>query len=323
METGIGSAEPEAMDADGLAAFEELRPRLTGLAYRMLGEVQEAEDAVQDAYLRWNGTDRTAVEEPRAWLIKVVTNLCLNRLASARARRETYTGPWLPEPVPGGAGGLGARVLGPLETAEQRDSVSLALLMLMESLTPAERAVYVLREAFGYKHRDIAGVLDVTETASRQLHRRARQRVASAERRFAPPGERWRHLVERFLDAAVRGDLAGLEAVLAEDVVSWSDGGGKVTAARNAVTGRVRMARYIAGLARRALELPAVSVEPSVEDVNGAPGLVVRMDGEVTMVVALEASGDRITAVHAVLNPDKLAFAARALSRSGRLPGPS
>jgi RNA polymerase sigma-70 factor (TIGR02957 family) len=318
METGAG-----LMDEAGLAAFEELRPRLTGLAYRMLGEVQEAEDAVQDAYLRWSGTDRAAVEEPRAWLIKVVTNLCLNRLASARARRETYAGPWLPEPVPGGAGGLGARVLGPLETAEQRDSVSLALLALMESLTPAERAVFVLREAFGYRHRDIAGVLDVTETASRQLHRRARQRVASAERRFAPPGERWRRLVERFLDAAVRGDLAALEALLAEDVVAWSDGGGKVSAARNAVTGRTRVARFLLGVARRAADLPAGSLEPSIEEVNGVPALAVRVDGELTMIVVLEASGDRATAVHAVLNPDKLAFAARALSRSGRLPGPS
>jgi RNA polymerase sigma-70 factor (ECF subfamily) len=317
METGA-----DLMDEAGLAAFEELRPRLTGLAYRMLGEVQEAEDAVQDAYLRWNGTDRAAVEEPRAWLIKVVTNLCLNRLASARARRETYTGPWLPEPVPG-AGELGARVLGPLETAEQRDSVSLALLTLMESLTPAERAVFVLREAFGYKHRDIAEVLDVTETASRQLHRRARQRVASAERRFAPPGERWRRLVERFLDAAVRGDLAGLEAILAEDVVAWSDGGGKVTAARNAIAGRTRVARFLLGVARRAADLPGASLEPSIEEVNGVPALAVRVDGELTMIAVLEASGDRVTAVHAVLNPDKLGFAARALSRSGRLPGPS
>ncbi|HEU5028325.1 MAG TPA: RNA polymerase sigma-70 factor [Spirillospora sp.] len=318
METGA-----DLMDEAGLAAFEELRPRLTGLAYRMLGEVQEAEDAVQDAYLRWNGTDRAAVEEPRAWLIKVVTNLCLNRLASARARRETYTGPWLPEPVPGGADGLGARVLGPLETAEQRDSVSLALLTLMESLTPAERAVFVLREAFGYKHRDIAEVLDVTETASRQLHRRARQRVASAERRFAPPGERWRRLVERFLDAAVRGDLAGLEAILAEDVVAWSDGGGKVTAARNVIAGRTRVARFLLGVARRAADLPGASLEPSIEEVNGVPALAVRVDGELTMIAVLEASGDRVTAVHAVLNPDKLGFAARALSRSGRLPGPS
>ncbi|WP_225992499.1 RNA polymerase sigma-70 factor [Actinomadura montaniterrae] len=317
METGA-----DLMDEAGLAAFEELRPRLTGLAYRMLGEVQEAEDAVQDAYLRWNGTDRAAVEEPRAWLIKVVTNLCLNRLASARARRETYTGPWLPEPVPG-AGELGARVLGPLETAEQRDSVSLALLTLMESLTPAERAVFVLREAFGYKHRDIAEVLDVTETASRQLHRRARQRVASAERRFAPPGERWRRLVERFLDAAVRGDLAGLEAILAEDVVAWSDGGGKVTAARNMIAGRTRVARFLLGVARRAADLPGASIEPSIEEVNGVPALAVRVDGELTMIAVLEASGDRVTAVHAVLNPDKLGFAARALSRSGRLPGPS
>lgn len=152
-------AEPAGtrpMEAARVAEFEALRPTLMGIGYRMLGEVQEAEDAVQDAYLRWDGADRAAVEEPRAWLIKVVTNLCLSRLTSARARRESYAGPWLPEPVPAAAQAAAA---GPLETVQQRDSVSLALLTLMESLTPAERAVFVLREAFGYPHREIAEIL--------------------------------------------------------------------------------------------------------------------------------------------------------------------
>ncbi|MFG2090695.1 MULTISPECIES: sigma-70 family RNA polymerase sigma factor [unclassified Spirillospora] len=151
------------MAAGEAAEFEAMRPRLTGIAYRMLGEVQEAEDAVQDAFLRWNRTDRAAAEEPRAWLTKVVTNLCLNRLTSARARRESYIWPWLPEPVPAAAPGP----LEPLETVQQRDSVSLALLTPMESLTPAERAVFVLREAFAYPHRQIADILEVSEASSR------------------------------------------------------------------------------------------------------------------------------------------------------------
>ncbi|MEU8801775.1 RNA polymerase sigma-70 factor [Spirillospora sp. NPDC048819] len=316
METG-------PMAADEAAEFEAMRPRLTGIAYRMLGEVQEAEDAVQDAFLRWNGADRAAVEEPRAWLTKVVTNLCLNRLTSARARRESYIGPWLPEPVPAAAPGGPPGPLEPLETVQQRDSVSLALLTLMESLTPAERAVFVLREAFGYPHRQIADILEVSEASSRQLHRRARQRVASAERRFAPGNAEWRRLVERFLDAAMRGNMSGLEQVLAEDVVSWSDGGGKVSAARLPITGRARVARFLIGLARRGEELAPGRVATTVEEVNGVPAVVVRIRGALYGILVPEVSGDRITSLFVVVNPGKLAFADRALSRSGESSGPS
>ncbi|MGP4028963.1 RNA polymerase sigma-70 factor [Actinomadura sp. 3N407] len=311
------------MASGEVAEFEALRPRLTGIAYRMLGEVQEAEDAVQDAFLRWDGTDRAAVEEPRAWLTKVVTNLCLNRLNSARARRESYIGPWLPEPVPAAAPGGPPGALGPLETVQQRDSVSLALLTLMESLTPAERAVFVLREAFGYPHREIAEILEVSEASSRQLHRRARRRVASAERRFAPGDAEWRRLVERFLDAAIRGNLPDLERILAEDVVSWSDGGGKVSSARRPITGRSRVARYLLGLARRGGELGPGLVTATIEEVNGVPAVAVRIGGALNSIMVPEASGDRITALFVIVNPDKLAFADRALSHSGESSGPS
>ncbi|MEJ8645178.1 sigma-70 family RNA polymerase sigma factor [Streptomyces sp. MS1.HAVA.3] len=162
------------------ADFEEHRPRMFGIAYRMLGSAAEAEDAVQDAYLRWAAADRGEVKHPGAWLAKVVTNLCLNSLTSARARREAYVGPWLPEPVLTGDG-----TLGPLQSAEQRDCVSMALLVLLEQLTPVERAVYVLREAFAYSHREIAGLLYLTEANCRQLYRRAAGRVA-ADRAAAP-----------------------------------------------------------------------------------------------------------------------------------------
>lgn len=181
-------------DAAPGADFEEHRPRMFGIAYRMLGSAAEAEDTVQDAWLRWSSADREDVEHPGAWLAKAVTRLCLNRLTSARARREEYVGPWLPEPVLTGDG-----VLGPLESAEQRDSVSMALLLLLEQLTPVERAVYVLREAFAYGHREIAGLLDLTEANCRQLYRRAAGRVAAgraagprpASRRIRPSGRAW------------------------------------------------------------------------------------------------------------------------------------
>ncbi|NIH84480.1 sigma-70 family RNA polymerase sigma factor [Amycolatopsis granulosa] len=191
---------------DPLARFEAGRPRLFGLAYRLLGEAAEAEDVVQEAYLRWHAA--TGVEVPEAWLSKVVTNLCLNRLTSARARREVYLGPWLPEPV--------FTDRGPLEIAEQRDSLSLGLLVLLERLTPPERATFVLREAFGHSHREIGEVLDLDEAHVRQLYRRARQHVARGRTRFTATAEQRRALVEQFLAATVAGDVAGLERLLAE-----------------------------------------------------------------------------------------------------------
>jgi RNA polymerase sigma-70 factor (TIGR02957 family) len=276
--------------------FEAQRYWLVGLAYRLLGEVHEAEDAVQDAYIRWNRADRDRIEVPRAWLAKVVTNLCLTRLTSARARRETYPGPWLPEPVPTG-------VLGPLETVEQRESVSLALLMLMERLTPAERAVFVLREAFSYPHQEIAEILDVTEAGSRQLHRRARQRLGEPRPRFESAPGQWRRLVERFLAAAIDGDVAALEEVLAADVVVWADGGGKVSAARRPIIGRDKAIRYVLGLAGHGVDASGFTVE----EINAAPALVYRTGGAAVIIAVPEFSGDRIVALYGVLNPEKLA----------------
>lgn len=300
-----------------VSAFEAERGRLFGLAYRLLGLAAEAEDVVQDAYLRWESADRDTIVVPAAWLAKVVTNLCLNRLASARVRREEYVGPWLPEPVltEGGA-------LGPLDTAEQRESVSMALLVLMERLTPAERAVFVLREAFGYRHREIAGIMDLGEANCRQLQRRARQRLGAEE---AVPGarsvpadrERWQGLVERFLAAARNGDMAGLERLLAADVTSWADGGGVVGTARRPVTGRDRVVRYFVGGMGRF----AARIDFTVAEVNGAPAVLAwtgaRLSGVVTLDV--DAGEDRIAGLRIVANPEKLRCAARqagALSHS-------
>ncbi|MFD7321712.1 RNA polymerase sigma-70 factor [Streptomyces sp. NPDC059875] len=287
--------------------FTSLRPRMFGLAYRMLGSAEEAEDAVHDAYLRWSGADRASIEHPGAWLAKVVTNLCVNRLTSARARRERYVGPWLPEPVFTQDGSLG-----PMESAERRDAVSTALLVLLERLTPTERAVYVLREAFGYSHRDIAGVLDLSEANCRQSYRRAVQRVTRAEARFVPAAERQHELVESFVRAAREGDLAGLERLLAEDVTWWSDGGGKVTAARRPLVGRDTVLRFLSGAMGR---LPGGAVLAAAE-VNGAPALVAHAGGRLVAIASFELRDAVVVQVQVVVNPDKLAFAERQFTAS-------
>jgi RNA polymerase sigma-70 factor (TIGR02957 family) len=294
--------------------FEAQRPHLFGLAYRLLGSAAEAEDAVQDAYLRLHAADRRAIGSLRAWLTKVVTNLCLNRLTSARARRETYVGPWLPEPVLTGDG-----TLGPLETAEQRESVSVALLTLMERLSPAERAAFVLREAFGYSHRDLADMLATSEVNARQLHHRARQRLGEPATRFRPDPDSWRDLVERFLTASRSGDVAGLVTMLTADVTSTADGGGQVAAARRPVVGRDRVARYLAGAFSR--PVPSVDMQFGVE-VNGEPAVLGFIGETLAGVLFFQTDGDRVAALRVVANPEKLRFVAKQLSHTAGLPGP-
>ncbi|MCB5165273.1 RNA polymerase sigma-70 factor [Streptomyces bambusae] len=292
-------------------AFQSHRPRLFGIAYRMLGSAEEAEDTVQDAYLRWRAADRSDVGHPGAFLARTVTRLCLNRLDSARARREVYTGPWLPEPVLTGSG-----VLGPLESAEQRDQVSMALLVLLEQLTPAERAVYVLREAFGYGHREIAGLLELSEANCRQLYRRAGTRLAGRRPRFTADDGRWHELVDRFLTAAREGDLAGLERLLATDVVCVSDGGDQVSAARRPVVGRDKAARYLLGT----LERFAAGLALTPVEVNGGPGVLVGPPEAPLCALALDFRDGLLEAVRTVVNPEKLVFLRGQLSHSG---GPS
>lgn len=288
---------------DGVTEFEQLRPTMFGLAYRLLGSAAEAEDAVQDAYLKWAGAERDSIGSPRAWLAKVVTNLCLNRLTSARARRERYVGPWVPEPVL-----TSDEVLGPLETAEQRDSVSLAMLMLLEQLSPVERAVFVLKEAFAYSHREIAAILDVSEVNSRQVHSRARRALnRSDERRVLNPSH-LEELVESFLSAARDGDLPALESLLTADVTAWSDGGGKVTAARRPVHGAAKVARLYAGMFAGAAQ---VSLE--IGEINGGPAVIATAGGALYGILGFEVVDGRIAGLRAVANPDKLAFVSRQL----------
>ncbi|MFJ2905042.1 RNA polymerase sigma-70 factor [Streptomyces sp. NPDC087212] len=286
--------------------FASHRPRLFGLAYRLLGSADEAEDAVQDAYLRFSGADRDAIEYPAAWLAKVVTHLCLNQLTSARARRESYVGAWLPEPVVTSDGALG-----PLESAEQRDAVSMAMLVLLERLTPAERAVYVLREAFGYGHREIAEVLELSEPNCRQLYRRAVRRVGEPESRFEPAPERWEELVTSFLTAAREGDLAGLERRLAADVVWWSDGGGKVRSALRPIEGRAKVARFLFGGGQRF----TAGVDFVPAEINGESALVAWHGDTLVAAIVFELRNGLINQVRAVTNPDKLVYASRQLKQ--------
>ncbi|MFF3665758.1 RNA polymerase sigma-70 factor [Microtetraspora malaysiensis] len=295
------------MTVDAVEEFERHRSKLFGLAYRMLGSAEEAEDVVQDVFLRWH--QASAVESPWAWLAKVATNLCVNRLTSARARRESYVGFWLPEPVLTADGALG-----PLDSAEQREFVSLAFLVLLERLNPVERAVFVLREAFDYSHREVAEVINSSEANSRQLYTRARRRLAEArgrsDRRLDQA--RRRDLVESFLAAAQQGDLPGLEKVLAEDVTVWVDGGGRVGAARRPISGVSQVARYMVG----SLSIAGERVRLSAAEVNGALGLLARAGEELVGVLVPETSEGRISGIRIIANPDKLR-----LSHSGGLSG--
>ncbi|HKS98946.1 MAG TPA: RNA polymerase sigma-70 factor [Rugosimonospora sp.] len=283
-------------EAAGVAAakvFEEHRPVLLGLGYRLLGSVWDAEDVVQEAYLRWLRTDRSVVREPRAFLITVVSRLALDQLRSARATREAYPGEWLPEPVAGDA-------FGPQETAELRDSLSYATLHLMERLSPPERAVFVLREAFDLPYDRIAEIVDGTAANCRQLHHRAAQRLAEGRDRFRPSAAEHSALLHRFLDAARTGDLATLTDLLAEDVVAYSDGGGKARAALRPVIGRAKVAAFVTGL------LSKFPVEGfRMAEANGEPAAWLRAGGR-EQLVTLDVRGGRIHALYGILNPDKL-----------------
>jgi RNA polymerase sigma-70 factor (ECF subfamily) len=287
-----------------LAEFERQRPGLFGLAYRLLGSAQEAEDVVQDAYIRWSGVQPDAVVAPRAWLAKVVTNLAVNRLTAARTQRERYIGPWLPEPVL-----TDPAATDPSDVAQLRDSVSYALLVLLERLTPAERAVFVLKEAFGYSHREIADIVELSEVNCRQLHRRARQRVEQPTVRFHPDRGKLSDLVETFLAAAREGDVQMLEKLFAAEVVAWSDGGGRVSTARRPILGRDRVVRYLAGGMLRF----ASGIALTVVEVNGAPALAGQAGGALVGLLMPEVTDGAIRTVRIIANPDKLRYAARQL----------
>ncbi|OIV35633.1 RNA polymerase subunit sigma-70 [Mangrovactinospora gilvigrisea] len=303
--------------AGEVEVFEASRGRLEAIAYRLLGSAGDAEDVVQEAFLRWHAADRARIEVPEAWLTKVLTNLCLTLLGSARVRREAYVGEWLPEPVLDGD-----RMLGPADTAEQRESVSLAMLMLLERLTPKERVVYVLREAFGYPHREIAEMIGIGEANCQQVYRRARLHVADghAARGAAVDEAAARRIAEEFLAAALSGETEPLVALLAADAVGVADGGGRMPARRSPIVGAGDIARYLYRLflpsaAKRALVGEAPALFGAI--VNGGPAVVAEAGGRVVGVMALEVGPGGVEALQIQVNPEKLGRFARAWQASG------
>ncbi|MFD8197647.1 sigma-70 family RNA polymerase sigma factor [Streptomyces wuyuanensis] len=293
------------MDSAAVDRFEAGRARLASLAYRLLGSAADAEDAVQDTFLRWEAADRERIEVPEAWLTKVVTNLCLDRLRSAQARHERAVGDWLPEPLL-----EGDPMLGPADTFEQRESVSLAVLTLMERLSPVERASYVLREAFSYPHAEIAGILDITESASQQHVHRARRRVAAVRRggdEVDPVAAR--RIVEEFLAAATSGRTERLVALLTADATAVSDGAGLARRLLRYKT-RERIASYVrAGFKPTPAKRRLAGGSPALHIalVNGSPAVLALVDDRVVGAVAFEVGDGKVASLCGIAAADRLA----------------
>ncbi|GAB3927872.1 RNA polymerase sigma-70 factor [Kribbella albertanoniae] len=282
-------------DLDQAAAiFGEVRPRLFGIAYRMLGSASEAEDIVQDVWLRWQLADRSVVLNPAAYLATATTRLAINATQSARVRRESYIGPWLPEPVDTSAD--------PYLGAERGEALAFAVLLLMERLSPNERAAYVLREAFDYPYSQIADILQLNEPAVRQLVSRARKHV-DGERRVEVDATEQQRLLTAFVHAAKSGDLVELEDLFAADVTSVSDGNGKARASKFPVVGSERVAKFFRSFHTRFW----VGVEIVWTQMNGQPAAVLTVDGQVRTVLTVSSSPDGIFQINVQMNPDKLA----------------
>ncbi len=276
--------------------FDGYRRLLFAVAYRILGSAADAEDAVQDAWLKWSAADRSQVADPKAYLARIVTNLAMDQLRSARRQRETYVGPWLPEPILTSGDTAGA------------DDVSMAMLVVLETLSPLERAVFVLREVFDFGYGEIADAVERSEAAVRQAGHRAREHVQARRPRFEADRSRQRQVTDRFLAAAMGGDINTLMELLAPDVTLWTDGGGKVRHARRPVSGAARVAAWFAGVS----QVPYEGVAPadmriSLVDINGGPGVLFTGAGRVIGTLTFDLGPDGlIHAIYNVANPDKL-----------------
>lgn len=279
--------------------FEQHRPLLFSIAYRMLGSVMEAEDMVQETFVRYQKTDVSAIQSPRSYLCSIVTRLCLDHLKSARNQRETYLGPWLPEPLP-----TQYQLENPGGAMSTQDSISMAFLVLLEALNPLERAVFLLREVFDYDYAEIAKMLAKSEATCRQAFSRAKKHISANRPRYDVSREAHQRLVMQFVQAIQEGDLSALQSLLAEDVTIWSDGGGKIAAAIRPIHGRDAAAKFIAGLARLGAKMQAVA---QIVILNGRESLLVRDGaGKVETVLILETDGAQLTALRFIRNPDKL-----------------
>lgn len=295
--------EERMEDRDALARFERERGRLFAIAYRMLGSVRDAEDALQDAWLRWQGVPQDEVGNPTSYLVRLVTRTCLDLLRSAHARRVEYVGPWLPEPVLEDR--MARFATDPGEAQALADDLSMAFLVMLERLNPVERAVFLLRESLGFSHREVAEVVGRSEANCRQIERRARERLADGGRaRPADPAQHER-LTRAFADAVGRGDVDGLLRLLADDVVSYSDGNGMPGIARKPIAGALNVARFWQGLAAKR----PPDAELRVAAVNGRPGLLTFIGGRLFSVISLHVEQDRIRRIFIVVTPDKLGAA--------------
>ncbi|WP_209648690.1 RNA polymerase sigma-70 factor [Kibdelosporangium banguiense] len=283
------------------AAFGEHRNLLFSVAYRILGTAADAEDAVQDAWMKWSAADRSEVADPKAYLVRIVSNVALDRLRSAQARRETYVGPWLPEPILTNAAEDPA-------TVDLADSVSMAMLVVLETLSPLERAVFVLKEAFGFSHGEIAEAVERSESSVRQAAHRAREHVQARRPRFHADRARQREVTERFFAAATGGDINTLMQLLSPDVTLWTDGGGKVRQAMRPVIGADKVATWFAAISTRPYQgVEIADMTAELAELNGSVGIVFAGAGRVIATLALDLDHTgHITAIHNVANPDKL-----------------
>lgn len=294
------------MDRD---IFNADRPRLFSIAYRMLGSASDAEDVLQDAWVRYAAADASTIRSPQAFATTIVTRLCLDRLKSARATREQYVGPWLPEPV------LTREMDSPEATLERAESVTLAFLVLLEKLSPEERAVFLLKDVFEYDHAEIGEILGISSANSRQLLHRARTALAQGRPRRAGTPESRRAMAERFAQAFATGDAAALASMLASDAGMWADGGGKAAAARRPLLGREAIVSFLVGI-HRIGEASGMIRDASlvIEDVNSEPALILRVGARLESIFVLSVEDDAITGIRVVRNPDKLVRIDRSLT---------
>ena len=290
--------DPGTRNDDRTAAFSDHRRLLFSIAYRMVGSASDAEDIVQETFLRWSQADTKDIRSPQRYLTTTATRLAIDYLRSARVRREIYVGPWLPEPLVG-------EIDDPAAAMDAAETLSTAFLVLLERLTPSQRAAFLLREVFGFEYSEIADVVRSSEANARQLVQRAKQHVAAGRPRFASDSERAGTLTRRFLEACKSGQLDGLVSLLSSEAVAWADGGGKFAAARRPIVGSDRVARFAASVVGKWIGSGDVRIAP----VNGSLGLVFVAGGRLraVMTVDVELASDRVDKIFIVVNPDKLA----------------
>jgi len=280
-----------------IETFNTHRSLLFGIAYRMLGRVSEAEDMVQETWLRWQKQDAGEIRSPKAWLVSAVTRLCIDQLRSARREREQYYGVWLPEPLmPATTDAV------PDAATELADSLSMAFMLMLESLGPAERAVFLLREVFGYEYADVAAIVGKGEANCRQIVRRAKAELQAHTQPSEPPTEQARQLVEAFIAASASGDVKSVLALLAEEPTIYSDGGGKVKAVGHPIQGSDFVSRFLVGVWPRFL----VQMDRQMVDINGSPGLIMRSHGRIHYAFSFEIADGRVRNIYIISNPDKL-----------------